>query len=113
LSDGIAKGKITKDSVIFEPTSGNTGIGLGFSWRLSYGLRIVLTMPETMSVEPTCAAQGLRWQKLCLPDGAAGMQGAVDKANELCCKDTTHSFIQDKFDNPVKSRKHNFKTTGP
>jgi len=109
IDDGIAKGKITKDSVIFEPTSGNTGIGLA-SVAASYGLRIVLTMPETMSVERRALLKAYG-AEIVLTDGAAGMQGAVDKANELAAK-TPHSFIPGQFDNPVNPETH-FKTTGP
>ena len=109
IDDGIAKGKVTKDSVIIEPTSGNTGIGLA-SVAAAYGLRIVLTMPETMSVERRALLKAYG-AEIVLTDGAAGMQGAVDKANELAAK-TPHSFIPGQFDNPVNPETH-FKTTGP
>ena len=109
IDDGIKTGKIKKDSVIIEPTSGNTGIGLA-SVCASYGLRIVLTMPETMSVErrDLLKAYGA---EIVLTDGAQGMKGAVDKANEIA-KSTPHSFIPSQFTNPVNPETH-FKTTGP
>ena len=109
IDDGIAKGKVTADSVIIEPTSGNTGIGLA-SVAAAYGLRIILTMPETMSVERRALLKAYG-AEIVLTDGATGMQGAVDKANELAAK-TPHSFIPGQFDNPVNPETH-FKTTGP
>lgn len=107
IDDGIAKGKVTADSVIIEPTSGNTGIGLA-SVAAAYGLKIILTMPETMSVERRALLKAYG-AEIVLTDGATGMQGAVDKANELAAK-TPHSFIPGQFDNPVNPETH-FKTT--
>lgn len=109
IDEGIKAGKINSDSVIIEPTSGNTGIGLA-SVAASYGLKIILTMPETMSIErrKLLKAYGA---EIVLTDGATGMQGAVDKANELA-KKTPHSFIPGQFDNQVNPATH-YKTTGP
>ena len=109
IDDGIKTGKIKKDSVIIEPTSGNTGIALA-SVCASCGLRIVLTMPETMSVERRNLLKAYG-AEIVLTDGAQGMKGAVDKANEIA-KNTPHSFIPNQFTNPVNPETH-FKTTGP
>src|SRR5574344_2607550 len=81
IDEGIKAGKIHKDSVIIEPTSGNTGIGLA-SVAASYGLKIILTMPETMSIErrKLLKAYGA---EIVLTDGAKGMSGAIEKADDL------------------------------
>ena len=109
IDDGIKTGKIKKDSVIIEPTSGNTGIALA-SVCASCGLRLVLTMPETMSVERRNLLKAYG-AEIVLTDGAQGMKGAVDKANEIA-KNTPHGFIPNQFTNPVNPETH-FKTTGP
>ena len=109
IDDGIKTGKIKKDSVIIEPTSGNTGIALA-SVCASCGLRLVLTMPETMSVERRNLLKAYG-AKIVLTDGAQGMKGAVEKANEIA-KNTPHGFIPNQFTNPVNPETH-FKTTGP
>lgn len=109
ILDALETGKLTKDSVIIEPTSGNTGIGLA-SVAASLGVRIIITMPETMSVERRNLMKAYG-AELVLTDGAKGMKGAIAKADELA-KEIPNSFIPGQFVNELNPRAHK-RTTGP
>lgn len=96
-------GLVNKDTVIIEPTSGNTGIGLAFACAIK-GYKMILTMPETMSIERRLLLKGYG-AKLVLTEGCKGMQGAVDKAEELH-KEIKNSFIPQQFNNPDNPESH-------
>lgn len=109
LDDAEASGVLTKNSVIIEPTSGNTGIGLA-CLAAARGYRIIIVMPETMSEERRKLIKG--WgAELVLTSGALGMKGAIDKAEELQ-KELPNAFVAGQFVNPSNPKAH-FLSTGP
>lgn len=107
IDDGIAKGLINKDTVIIEPTSGNTGIGLAMVAAVK-GLRLILTMPDTMSLERRKIVTALGAEVVLTP-GAEGMRGSIGKANELK-RQYGNAFIPQQFDNPANPEIHRLTT---
>ena len=109
IEDGIKQGKINKDTVIIEPTSGNTGIALAMAGKLK-GYKVIIIMPDTMSIERRQLVKAFG-AELILTEGAKGMAGSIEKANELLDKNPNYICLG-QFDNEDNPRAH-YETTGP
>lgn len=109
INEAEKEGRLKADSVIIEPTSGNTGIGLA-AVGASRGYRVIIVMPDTMSMERRILMKAYG-AELVLTDGKKGMKGAIEKAEKLAAE-IPHSFIPSQFDNPANAKAH-YDTTGP
>ena len=109
IDDAEARGVLKPGATLIEPTSGNTGIGLS-AVAATRGYKVIIVMPETMSIERRHLMEAYG-AEIVLTEGRKGMQGAIDKANELAAE-IENSFIPAQFDNPANPRTH-FETTGP
>ncbi|HEV7589490.1 MAG TPA: pyridoxal-phosphate dependent enzyme, partial [Longimicrobium sp.] len=110
LDDAIASGKLREGTIVVEPTSGNTGIGLAYA-AAARGYRCIFTMPETMTVERRNMLRALG-SKVVLTEGAKGMKGAIARADEILQRLGDRGWMPRQFDNPANPAVH-YRTTGP